>query len=200
MDDLRHYRNFREAVEYAKTIILKEIETWGMSHSALLAKTALGPVAQIERQEEFVQTLIESSERDASCWDALRELGERLHAEGKPRPSILSDWAADAFLKILKRPGKNRLRAMGGRDSALSEAQRKLEFKGMTRTRSTGQSDCCEKGGSACDAAGVAWNELHAEGRVTGALVGYKTVVKACYVYPVQGAVQELIDRIFRSR
>ena len=198
--NFRYRGNFREAVDYAKTIICTEIETWGNSRVSVLVNTLAGPVSQMGRQDEFIESLIRDSRHSTACWDALLSIGERMCAEGPELPDYLAHWAAEAHFGLRERPINSDPGSTDGRDFALIGAIRALTFGGVTKTRVNEPRQCCEEGNSAIDAAGAAWNELVQDKIMEGKLLGYSAVRSACYRLSLQPAVRETWERLFKTR
>ena len=110
------------------------------------------------------ETLINLSERSRTDWDALKLIVERLRTRGEPLSPDLTDWAVDAFVGKRPRPtarGKDPY-AYRVRDWLIYKAIAELRTAGFypTRGREKGAvgGKACAKGGSACDAVGMAFS------------------------------------------
>lgn len=116
-----------------------------------------------ETRRDLIRDLIYCSEEIAGAWDGLTLIAERLLRE-RPNeiPPELRQWIAERLATPPRERPTRRGQdpdALVGRDRAIVIAVKDLTERGMTATRNSnryGAARASFKGGSACDAVGVA--------------------------------------------
>ena len=174
---------FEEAVEIAKNTIQRFYHLSGetpMENNVLLYE-----LSSIEAPNvDFLMQLIRSSNDTESAWHALRQISENIHRKRIfPIPAELSDWIVDVLADIPLPDEEKKRKCPTGRgrkpdanlfrDQSIYLTVTELEHRGMypTRISKPGKfNPCCATGGSACDAVGIASNEIH------GQNLKYKTI------------------------
>ena len=122
-------------------------------------------------RSDLLSALIQLSTESRIIWDGVQLIAKRLREDGQPLPRELTDWSVDVATDIQPRPkgrGKDR-RANWPRDQVIGVAVHVLKTEhGFRPTRNITISPYASpEGGSACDAAGVAFK-----------VGGYKAVEK----------------------
>ena len=125
-----------------------------------------------EKQEEFLEELIECSTQEREAWDALILIVQSHHIQERlPLPKNLEVWNFEATAEYRQKP-----KAQGNypytkfvRDLALVSTVFVLtEEEGINATRNLSRTignktndypQCCYEGGSAIDIVGVAWDQ-----------------------------------------
>ena len=196
---------FSFAVEFLKKHILAAQRIYGTDVEALprwIVRIADHHFETKQNTDQLFNTLAEHSRTHSATWDALKHIFLNWPAERGATPPSLIYWVGEVAFGNLSRPRPNLTRI--ARDLALASAMRALlartsqesqpgrpvmtPRRGPDRTNklkarhpqlSLKLSMGCVEGASVCDAAAVAWNQLHAEGLVDGQIVGYDVVVGA---------------------
>ena len=149
---------FQAAVETARDILQKFRESSGNTPAENLLH--LYEFRPAEIREDLLRDLIWCSEEIAAAWDGLNLIAENLLQEGNPLPPNLAKWVADRLAERRPRPTKRGPDPDANlpRNLAVMVAVRQLVNHEMrpTRRRRLVNNTACFKGGSACDAVGIA--------------------------------------------
>ena len=187
---------FLAAVDCAEEIIRERFEKW--KADSVLCKASVLKKALYDRRrgrlqeamDIFVTSLLEESKKSPVAWDAITKVAiEQIQYTGR-LDGELQSWVEDILKDQLsdpaeqlhprpKRQGKNP-DELRGRNVTIGWAIRNLTKPPWslkpTRRRKLVGNTCTLDGGSASDAAGMAWNGLgkHVRGELT--TVNYATV------------------------
>ncbi len=195
-------KHFRLAEKISMDKILEEERFQGTDNEAVIRYMVglLDPTSHSgEEIARHVEAMVERSSTRSLCWDALKERVLNCPRDWGPLPERLFEWLCDVASGDRSRPDTSG--STIARDLALACA---VKFSLLGTKRKRGESMparrnaeriqklkakeprlrnrfhwCCEEGGSFCDAAGGAWNELARQGLVKGGDVSYSTVEKA---------------------
>ena len=167
--------DFEQHVQIAARIIKDSPDVFGKTPAEGAAKLYETVTNAIDRPfTEFLDALIKQSNKDEGAYDTLNLIAGRLLMSKEQLPDELSVWLGSVILDKLPRPISRGRKSETNytRNRAIKLAVDTLVARGLQPTRHSpsGYNPCRAASGSACDAAGIAYE------RVTGDRLNYKTV------------------------
>ena len=168
--------DFEQHVQIAVAIIQDAPDVFGNTPAEGVARLYETVTNRIERPcTELLVALIEQSDNYTGAYDTLNLVAGRLLMSKQQLPDELSVWLGSVILGNRKPPMRRGRKSETNytRNRALKLAADTLVARGLqpTRTSLPGEHNpCTAGGGTACDAAGIAYE------RVTGDRLNYKTV------------------------
>ena len=209
---------FDKAVDFAEEIIREQFGTWRGDLGIKRARAYEG-VSRLKYQkgqwqelpDRFLHELIRESEHSVASWDAVYMLAIAALEHRGVLTRELRSWTRDVLRdQLLERPEKSRRRPitsgpdrdnLHARDVAIGEAVRRLIKppwqlkKGRRNSKGT---TCSAEWGSACDAAGMAWNRLSSKNSDQLAGVTFGVVAGIWHRYRKgQGKNLDYLDTVF---